>query len=104
MMDEFMLHEEYHKSTLGEDGEVPLDALGSPPQTEMDSFLYLGPSTDMADTLSLPKRPRVPESMASRPANNFKGSRKESGSSSPRAHLWGSGSQGRTYGQTSIRI
>ena len=32
-MDEYMLHEEYHKSTVGEDGEVPLDALGSPPQT-----------------------------------------------------------------------
>ena len=53
-----MLHEEYHKSTVGEDGEVPLDALGSPPQTEMGSFLY-GPSTDMADTVSLPRRPRV---------------------------------------------
>ena len=30
-MDEFMVHEEYHKSTVGEDGEIPLDALGSPP-------------------------------------------------------------------------
>ena len=60
-MDEFMLHEEYHKSTVGEDGEIPLDALGSPPQTEMGSFLYSAPSTDMADTVSLPKRPRVHE-------------------------------------------
>ena len=60
-MDEFMLHEEYHKSTVGEDGEIPLDALGSPPQTEMHSFLYSGPSTDMADTVSLPRRPRVHE-------------------------------------------
>ena len=60
-MDEFMLHEEYHKSTVGEDGKVPLDALGSPPQTEMGSFLYSGPSTDMADTVSLPRRPRVHE-------------------------------------------
>ena len=50
-MDEFMLHEEYHKSTVGEDGEIPLDALGSPPQTEMGSFLYSGPATDMADTV-----------------------------------------------------
>ena len=57
--DEFMLHEEYHKSTVGEDGEIPLDALRSPPQTEMGSFLYSGPSTDMADTVSLPRRPRV---------------------------------------------
>ena len=58
-MDEFMLHEEYHKSTVGEDREIPLDALGPPPQTEMGSFLYLVPSTDMADTVSLPRRPRV---------------------------------------------
>ena len=56
-----MLHEEYHKSTVGEDGEIPFDALGSPPQTEMGSFLYSGPSTDMADTVSLPRRPRVHE-------------------------------------------
>ena len=60
-MDEFLLHEEYHKSTVGEDGEIPLDALGSPPQTEIGSFLYSGPSTDMADTASLPRRPRVHE-------------------------------------------
>ena len=60
-MDEFMLHEEYHKSTVGEDGEIPLDALGSPPQTEMGPFLYSGPSTDMANTVSLPRRPRVHE-------------------------------------------
>ena len=56
-----MLHEEYHKSTVGEDGEVPLDVLGSPPQTEMGSFLYSGPSTDIADTVSLLRRPKVHE-------------------------------------------
>ena len=60
-MDEFMLQEEYHKSTVGEDGEIPLDALRSPPQTDMGCFLYSGPSTDMADTVSLPRRPRVHE-------------------------------------------
>ena len=60
-MDEFMLHEEYHKSTVGEDGEIPLDALGSPPKTEMGSFLHSPPSTDMADTVSPPRRPRVHE-------------------------------------------
>ena len=60
-MDQFILHEEYHKSTVGEDVEIPLDALGSPPQTEMGSFLYSGPSTDMADPVSLPIRPRVHE-------------------------------------------
>ena len=56
-----MLHEEYHKSIRVEDGEVPLEALGSPPQTEMGSFPYLGPSTDVAETVSLPRRPRVQE-------------------------------------------
>ena len=56
-----MLHEEYHKSTVGEDGEIPLDALGSPPQTEVGSCLFSRPSTDMADTVSLPRRPRVHE-------------------------------------------
>ena len=60
-MDEFMLNEEYHKSTVREDGEVSLDALGSPTQTEMGSFLYSGPSTDTAETVSLPRRPRVHE-------------------------------------------
>ena len=56
-----MLHEEYHRSIRGEDGEVPLEALGSPPQTEMGSFPYSGPSTDIAETASLPRRPRVHE-------------------------------------------
>ena len=60
-MDGFMLHEEYYKSTVREDGEIPPDALGLPPQTEMGSFLYSGPSTDRADTVSLPRRPRVQE-------------------------------------------
>ena len=60
-MEEFRLHEEYHMSTVGEDGETPTDALGSPPQTEMGSFPYSGPSTDMGDTVSLPRRPRVHE-------------------------------------------
>ena len=34
---------------------------GSPPQTEMGSFLYSGLSTDMADTVSLLRRPGVHE-------------------------------------------
>ena len=43
-----------------------LEALGSPPQTEMGSFPYSGPSTDIiyiitAETVSLPRRPRVNE-------------------------------------------
>ena len=41
-----MLHEEHHKSTVGEDGEIHLDALGSPPQTEMGSFLYSEAGSD----------------------------------------------------------
>ena len=56
-----MLHEEYHKSIRGEDGEVPLEALGSPPQTEMGSFPYSESSRDIAETVSLPRRPRVHE-------------------------------------------
>ena len=56
-----MLHKEYHMSIVGVDGELPLDALGSPPQTEMGSFLYSRPSTDIADIVSLPRRPRVHE-------------------------------------------
>ena len=56
-----MLHEEYHKSTVRADAEIPLDALGSPPQPEMGSFLYSAPSTDMADTVSLQRRLRVHE-------------------------------------------
>ena len=56
-----MLHEEYRKSIRGEDGEVPVEALGSPPQTEMGSFPHSGPSTDIAETVSLPRQPRVHE-------------------------------------------
>ena len=29
-MDEYLLHEEYYKSVRGEDGEEPVEALGSP--------------------------------------------------------------------------
>ena len=58
-VNEYLLHEEYHTSTVGEDGEIPLDALGSPPQIEMGTFLYSGLSTDIAETVSLPRRPRV---------------------------------------------
>ena len=57
-MDEYLLHEEYYKSVRGEDGKDPLKALGSPPHTDMGSYLYSGPPTDLADTVSLPRRPR----------------------------------------------
>ena len=60
-MKEYMPHEKYHKSIRREDGEVPLEALGSPPQAEMGSFPYSVPSTDIAQTVSLPRRPRVHE-------------------------------------------
>ena len=59
-MDEYLLHEEDYKSVRGEDGEEPLEALGSPPHTDMGSYLYLGPPTDLADTVSLPRRPGGP--------------------------------------------
>ena len=58
--DEYLLHEEYYKSVKGEDGEEPLEALGSPPYTDMGSCPYSGPPTDLADTVSLPRRPRGP--------------------------------------------
>ena len=57
-MEEYLLHEEYYKSLRGEDEEEPLKALGSPPHTGMGSYLYSGPPTDLADTVSLPRRPR----------------------------------------------
>ena len=50
-----MLHKDYHQSIRGEDGEEPIEALGSPPQTDMDSYYYSGPPTDLADTASLPR-------------------------------------------------
>ena len=57
-MDEYLLYEEYYKSVRGEDGEQPLEDLGSPPQTDMASFYYSSPPTDLADTVSLPRPPR----------------------------------------------
>ena len=57
-MDEYLLHEEHCKSVQGEDGEQPLEALGSPPHTDMGSYPYPGPPTDVVDTVSLPRRPR----------------------------------------------
>ena len=57
-MDEYILHEEYYKSVRGEDGEEALEALGSPPYTDMCSYPYSGPPTDLVDTVSLPRRPR----------------------------------------------
>ena len=59
-MDEYLVHEEYYKSVKGEDREEPLEALGSPPYTDMGSCPYSGPPTDLADTVSLPRRPRGP--------------------------------------------
>ena len=44
----------------GEDGEEPLDALGSPPYTDMGFYPYSGPPSDLADIVSLPRRPRGP--------------------------------------------
>ena len=59
-MDEYLLHEEYYKFVQGEDGEEPLEALGSPPHTDMGSLLYSGQPADLADTVSLPGRRRGP--------------------------------------------
>ena len=59
-MDEFLLHEEYYNSLRGKDGDQPLKALESPPHTDMGTYPYSGPSTDLADTVSLPRRLRGP--------------------------------------------
>ena len=59
-LDEYLLHEEYYKSVRGKDGEEPLEALGSPPYTDMGCCPYSGPPTDLANTVSLPRRPRGP--------------------------------------------
>ena len=59
-MDEYLFHEEYYKSVRGEDGEEPLEALGSLPYTDVGSCPYSGPPTNLADTVSLPRRPRGP--------------------------------------------
>ena len=50
-MDEYLLHEEYYKSVRGEDGEEPLEALGSPPHTDIGTYPVIGPQSD--------DRPRV---------------------------------------------
>ena len=57
-MDKYLLHEEYYRFVRGEDGEEPLKALGSPQHTDIGSYLYSSPPTDLADTVSLPRRPR----------------------------------------------
>ena len=59
-MDEYLLEEEYYKSVRGEDGEEPLEPLGSPPYTDMGSCPYFGPPTDRTDTVSSPRQPRGP--------------------------------------------
>ena len=56
-MDEYLPREEYYKSVRGEDGEESLEALGSPAHTDMGSYLSSGPPTDLAHTVSLPRRP-----------------------------------------------
>ena len=43
-INEYILHDEYYKSVTGDDGEEPLDALGSPPYTDMGSYPYSGPT------------------------------------------------------------
>ena len=69
-MDEYLLHEDHYKSVRGEDGEEPLEALGSPPHTDMGSFLYSGPPTDLPDTVSLLRRPRGPAWRAELPTTS----------------------------------
>ena len=53
-----MLDKDYHQSIRAEDGEEAIEVLRSLPQTHMNSYYYSGPLTDLADTASLPRRPR----------------------------------------------
>ena len=55
-MDEYMLHKDYHQSIGGEDGEEPIEAIGSLPQTDMVSYYYSGLPANLANTASLPRR------------------------------------------------
>ena len=55
-MDEYMLHRDYHQSIRGENGEEPIEAIRSRPQTDMDSYYYSGLPTDLANTASLARR------------------------------------------------
>ena len=57
-MDEYILHEEYYKSIRGEDREEPFAVHGSRPRTDLGSYTHSGPSSDTAETASLPRRPR----------------------------------------------
>ena len=57
-MDEYILHDEYYKSIRGEDGDEPLAVQASRPRTEVGSYTHSGPSSDRAETASLPRRPR----------------------------------------------
>ena len=69
-MDKYLLHEEYYKSVRGEDGDEPLETLGFPPHTDMGSYLYSGPPTDLADTVSRPRRPRGSASRSELPTTS----------------------------------
>ena len=48
-----MLHTGYHQSLRGEDGEQPIEAKGSPSETNMNSYHYSGAPTKPAETASL---------------------------------------------------
>ena len=103
-VDEYLLHGEYHKSVRGEDGEEPLEALGSPPHTDMGSYHYSGPPTDVADTTQATER----VCWASRAVNNHQNPRSVSSSCggfpSPGANLSCPGPYGRTTGLAAIWV
>ena len=58
-INEYILHEEYYKSVIGEDGEEPPDALGSPPYTDMGSYPYNGPGRHSVSTQATEKASMV---------------------------------------------
>ena len=57
-INEYEYEYEYYKSIRGEDGEERLAVHGSRPRIDLGSYTHSGPSSDRAETASLPRRPR----------------------------------------------
>ena len=66
-MHEYILHKDYHQSIRGEDGEEPIKAIGSAPQTDMDLYYYSGSPTVLASTASLPRSSRFTTPLSEEP-------------------------------------
>ena len=106
-MDEYLLHREYYKSVRGEDGEEPIEALGSPQYTNMGFYSYSGPPTDRSDSVSLPRRARGPVWRPELPITSRSPEVCPAYVKDPRLPeptFWGPGPYGRTTGQTTVWV